>query len=108
MKLRPLSKKAALLSLAILGAASAMSAQEVTEEGYFSEPGADVLVFSNWYDGLFADAKISGVELIHHGLRTFTNGDVRLEATPGQWEPVGSFIDRSVDRDAGVIEAHLA
>ncbi|MCA8899228.1 MAG: glycoside hydrolase family 9 protein, partial [Hyphomonas sp.] len=108
MKLRPLSKKAALLSLAILGAASAMSAQEVTEDGYFSEPGADVLVFSNWYDGLFADAKISGVELIHHGLRTFTNGDVRLEATPGQWEPVGSFIDRSVDRDAGVIEAHLA
>ncbi|MCA8899731.1 MAG: glycoside hydrolase, partial [Hyphomonas sp.] len=108
MILRPLSGKAVAVSLALLAAAWPAAAQEITENEYFSEPGADLLVFSNWYDGLFADAKISGVELIHHGIRTVTNGDVRLEATPGQWEMIGSFKDRTVDRDAGVIEAHLA
>jgi len=105
---RPLSLRAACLFLTVLAAASTASAQDIRDGEYFHEPGADLLVFSNWYDGLFADAKISGVELIHHGLRTVTNGDVRLEATPGQWEPTGSFVTRRVDEDAGVIEADLA
>ena len=108
MKISPLSARAAGLCLASLAAALTVSAQEIRDEEYFHAPGADLLVFSNWYDGLFADAKISGVELIHHGLRTVTNGDVRLEATPGQWEPIGSFVTRRVDADAGVIEADLA
>ena len=110
MRTRSMSLKAGFLLIAALAAASAFSssAQEVRDGEYFHAPGADVLVFSNWYDGLFSDAKISGVELIHHGLRTVTNGDVRLEATPGQWEPVGSFIDRRVDADARAIEADLA
>ncbi|MEZ5947139.1 MAG: glycoside hydrolase family 9 protein [Hyphomonas sp.] len=100
--------KSACLSLAALAMGPGAVAQEITEGEYFSEPGADLLVFSNWYDGLFADAKISGVELIHHGIRTVTNGDVRLEATPGQWEMIGSFKERRVDREAGVIEADLS
>ncbi|MEZ6011133.1 MAG: glycoside hydrolase family 9 protein [Hyphomonas sp.] len=108
MKPRPLSLRAVYLFLGAIAAASASVAQEIRDGEYFHAPGADVLVFSNWYDGLFSDAKISGVEVIHHGLRTVTNGDVRLEATPGQWEPVGSFIDRRVDTVAGTIEADLA
>ena len=54
----------------------------LNEREYFATPGLDVLVFSNAYDGLFSDAKIAGVELIHHGVRTATNGDVRLSPTP--------------------------
>jgi endoglucanase len=50
--------------------------------GYFEKHGLNVLVFSNWYDGNFSDAKISGVELIHRGVRTATNGDVRMKSTP--------------------------
>ena len=80
----------------------------LTEAGYFSEPGLDLLVFSNWYDSLFSDAKISGVEIIHHGVRVVTNGDVRLSPTPGQWEPIGSFAQRNVDREGGVITAELS
>ncbi|MEZ5997983.1 MAG: glycoside hydrolase family 9 protein [Hyphomonas sp.] len=108
MTCRRYSLKSACLSLTALAAVFGAGAQEITDGEYFSEPGADLMVFSNWYDGLFADAKISGVELIHHGVRTFTNGDVRLEATPGQWEPTGTFGERRVDRDAGVIEADLS
>ena len=60
----------------------------------------NVLVFANWYSGLFSDSKLSGVELIHHGVRTATNGDVRLSPTPEQWDPIPELSDRRVDRAA--------
>jgi len=80
---------------------------ELNELDYFEDQGVNVLVFSNWYDGLFSDSKISGIELIHHGERTATNGDVRLHATPEQWDLIPEFIEKKVDRDEGVVEAYL-
>ena len=77
------------------------------EAGYFESPGVNVLVFSNWYDGLFADAKISGVEIIQQGERTATNGDVRLSATPGQWDAIGRMVKREVDPKTGAIDVLL-
>ncbi|MGQ8366091.1 glycoside hydrolase family 9 protein [Glaciecola sp. 1036] len=74
---------------------------------YFETRGLNVLVYSNWYNGLFSDSKISGVEFIHHGIRTVTNGDVRLNATPEQWDPIPAFIERKIDRDENSIEAFL-
>jgi endoglucanase len=73
-----------------------------------STRGAELLVFNNAYDGNFSDAKIAGVELIHHGLRTATNGDVRLSPTPEQWDPVPALKSRQVSRESGRIEARLA
>ncbi|GAA0734816.1 glycoside hydrolase family 9 protein [Sphingomonas japonica] len=73
----------------------------------YRAPGVDWLVFSNWYDGLFADAKISGVELIQQGERIATNGDVRLSPTPGQWDAIGRLVERRVDSETGLIEAEL-
>ncbi len=75
---------------------------------YFSTRGLDVLVYSNVYDGNFSDSKIAGVELIHHGVRTATNGDVRLSPTPEQWDPVPVLKNRTVQRESGVIETRLA
>jgi hypothetical protein len=80
----------------------------LNDRGYFETRGLNVLAFSNWYDGLFSDAKISGIELIHHEVRTATNGDVRLSATPGQWDLTPTLVDRRVDAAAGLIEARLA
>ena len=37
-----------------------------------------------------------------------TNGDVRLEPTPGQWAPVPVQLARAVDREGGQISATLA
>lgn len=70
--------------------------------------GLDVLVFNNSYDGNFSDAKIAGVELIHHGVRTATNGDVRLSPTPEQWDPVPALKSRVVDAAHNRIEVRLA
>ena len=79
----------------------------LNEKDYFEKPGLNVLVFSNWYDGLFSDSKTSGVELIHHGERTVTNGDVRLNATPEQWDMTPMFKERKVNHVDQSIEAFL-
>jgi len=75
---------------------------------YFEARGLNVLVYSNWYNENFSDSKISGVEIIHHGVRTATNGDVRLNSTPEQWDPIPKFIERKVNKDENCIEASLS
>lgn len=50
---------------------------------------------------------MSGIEIIHHGVRTVTNGDVRLNQTPEQWDPIPTFIRREVNRKNNSIEAYL-
>jgi hypothetical protein len=75
---------------------------------YFQTRGLNVLVFSNWYDvNFFDDSKLSGVEIIHHEVRTATNGDVRLNPTPEQWDPIPEFVERKIDRKNNIIEAFL-
>ena len=37
---------------------------------YFEEQGVNVLVYSNLFSGGFNDEKNSGIEIIHHGVRT--------------------------------------
>jgi len=74
---------------------------------YFETHGLNVLVFSNCYSGLFSDSKISGIEIIHHEVRTATNGDVRLNPTPEQWDPIPEFIERKVSKENNCIEAFL-
>jgi hypothetical protein len=105
-----------IIALALAGlVAPALAATEqsttqpwvLNEKEYFEAPGVNLLVFSNWYNGLFSDSKISGIELIHHGVRTATNGDVRLNATPEQWDPIPEFVERKVDQDNGSIEAFM-
>ena len=93
--------------LCSFSALSATGELRVNEKGYFEKQGLNVLVFSNWYDGSFSDAKISGIEIIHHGVRTVTNGDVRLNSTPGQWDPVPELVNRKVNRETNSIETTL-
>ena len=108
---RVLGVLAAVLFLPSALAASSDTAPQtlaLNDKGYFSARGLDVLVFNNTYDGNFSDSKLAGVELIHHDVRTATNGDVRLSPTPEQWDPVAVLEKRNVDRERGVIEAQGA
>jgi len=93
--------------LAQTAAKAGSAALKLNAKGYYEADGVNVLAFSNWYDGLFADSKISGVEIIQQGLRNATNGDVRLAATPGQWDATAAFVDRKVDAATGTIETRL-
>jgi len=71
----------------------------LNELGYFETRGLNILVFSNEYDVMFQDAKMAGVEIIHHGVRTVTNGDVRLDPTPEQWDSISKLVERKIQKD---------
>ncbi|WP_438864137.1 glycoside hydrolase family 9 protein [Neptunicella sp.] len=105
---KPLRTSLLLITAACSVAVNAQAAElKLNDKDYFETPGVNVLAFSNWYNGLFSDAKISGIELIQHGVRTATNGDVRLNDTPEQWDAIPQFIERKVDHKSQSVEAFM-
>ncbi|MBP5340590.1 MAG: glycoside hydrolase family 9 protein [Prevotella sp.] len=74
---------------------------------YFERQGVNVLVFSNSFNGGFNDEKNSGIEIIHHGVRTVQGGAIRLNNTPEQWDLVPRMTDRKVDKGNGSIEVTM-
>jgi len=79
----------------------------LNELDYFERQGVNVLVFSNSFNGGFNDEKNSGIEIIHHGVRTVQGGAVRLNNTPEQWDLVPQMTDRKIDREKGSIEVSM-
>lgn len=88
--------KLKLLAAALLLAASAWisQAQEfvLTETGYFRNHGVDAMSFNDYYP----EGHQGGISVIMHGKRVVTNGDIRFEPTPGQWQPVPRQVSREV------------
>lgn len=70
---------------------------KLNELEYFERQGVNILVFSNSFNGGFNDEKNSGIEIIHHGVRTIQGGAVRLNNTPEQWDLVPTMTSRKVD-----------
>ena len=103
-----MTKKHSLL-LMFLTAAMTCMAQDLrlNDLEYFERQGVNVLVFSNSFNGGFNDEKNSGIEIIHHGVRTVQGGAVRLNNTPEQWDLVPKMTSRKVNREKGSIEVAL-
>ena len=80
----------------------------LNDSSYFETRGLNFFVFNNLYDATFDDSKISAVEIIHHGIRTATNGDVRMNPTPGQWDKLPKFIQRISDKEHNRIDVTLS
>jgi hypothetical protein len=74
---------------------------------YFERQGVNVLVFSNSFNGGFNDEKNSGIEIIHHGVRTVQGGAIRLNNTPEQWDLVPKMTSRKVDKQNQSVEVAL-
>src|SRR3954454_24261478 len=75
---------------------------------YFETQGVNVLAYNNLFTGGFNDEKNAGIELIHHGVRTWQGGAVRLSSTPEQWDLVPKISNRKVDRVSNTVEASLS
>jgi hypothetical protein len=73
------------------------------ETGYFKRGGVDVMAF----DDIYPEGHQAGVSVIMHGNRIATNGDVRFEQTPGQWQPVPKQGERVLDEEANTITTSL-
>jgi len=81
---------AGLLFTAITASAQSY---RLVKDGYFNAGGTDVMAFSDFYP----EGHQGGVCVIMNGRRIATNGDIRLEATPGQWQPVPKQLNRKVE-----------
>ena len=92
------------VSAALVFLSASLFAQDfrIGPEGYFRNKGVDVMAFYDFYP----EGHQGGVCVIMNGHRVATNGDLRFEATPGQWQPVPRQISREVGE--GVITARLA
>ena len=80
------------MALAMTSLTASAQTFQLTNEGYFNAGGTDVMAFSDFYP----EGHQGGVCVIMNGHRIATNGDIRLEATPGQWQPVPKQLSRRV------------
>ncbi|MDP2113257.1 MAG: glycoside hydrolase, partial [Bacteroidota bacterium] len=92
-------KKKAFLFFAfilLLNVTTKLSAQplQINEHEYFEKPGLNVMVFFD----IYPEGHQGAVGIIQNGTRVATNGDLRLEPTPGQWQPIPKVGKRSADR----------
>lgn len=79
----------------LLGGSAAAQDFRLTPEGYFRNGGVDVMAFYDFYP----EGHQSGVSILMNGQRIATNGDIRFEATPGQWQPVPRPLSRALGTD---------
>ncbi len=66
---------------------------KINKDEYFEMPGLNVMVFFD----IYPEGHQGGVGVIQNGTRVATNGDLRLEPTPGQWQPIPKVGKREID-----------
>jgi endoglucanase len=101
----------AWLLLALTIASSAFAADiemKVTDKGYLDTQGFSVFLYDSTYHPVFVDQKNTAMEMILHGQRIATNGDVRLMPTPEQWDLVATLEGRQADKANSRLTASLA
>lgn len=107
-KAAPLVCVAALATAA--GAAAAAAKRPATsaslalnEHEYLEMPGLNVMLAHDSYP----EGHQGGVGIIQNGQRVATNGDIRLDRTPGQWQPVPKVGPREIDRASQEISVRM-
>ena len=81
-----------LFLLLLLVSAAIGQGLKINKHEYFEMPGLNVMVF---YD-IYPEGHQGAVGIIQNGTRVATNGDLRLEPTPGQWQPIPKVGARTV------------
>ena len=80
----------------------------VTDKNYLDTQGFSVFLYDSTYHPVFVDQKNTAMEMILHGQRIATNGDVRLMPTPEQWDMVATLKGRQADKANNKLTASLA
>ena len=76
----------------------------LNKKEYFEEPGINVMAFQD----IYPDGHQGGVSIIQNGVRVATNGDLRLDPAPGQWQPMPKQDAREVDAASNTITTTLS
>jgi hypothetical protein len=76
----------------------------LNQKEYFEAPGINVMAFQD----IYPDGHQGGVSIIQNGVRVATNGDLRLDPAPGQWQAMPVQKARSVDAALNSITTTLS
>jgi endoglucanase len=96
------------LAAGLCGGSGADFVMKVTDKNYLDTQGFSVFLYDSTYHPVFVDQKNAAMEMILHGQRIATNGDVRLVPTPEQWDLVATLKDRHADKAHNRLTAELA
>src|SRR5947207_2062820 len=94
--------------LSVLPVTGADFTMKVTDSGYLDTQGFSVILYNSTYHPVFVDQKNTAMEMILHGQRIATNGDLRLMPTPEQWDLVATLKGRHPDQTNNRLTADLA
>ena len=100
----------AAVALAVVlhsSAATPQSPEEslsINDQEYLEMTGLNVMLAHDFYP----EGHQGGVGVILNGQRVATNGDLRLDPTPGQWQPTPAVGRRQVDRAAQEISVRMS
>jgi len=96
------------MAVSINTAVYAQNAKKTTgmvlnSQEYLEYQGVNVMLAHDFYP----EGHQGGVGVIQNGQRVATNGDIRLEPTPGQWSPIPKVGKRVVDTKTGEISVRM-
>src|ERR1700739_495249 len=97
-----------LVLISASGSSGTDFAMKVTDKNYLDTQGFSVFLYDSTYHPVFVDQKNTAMEMILHGQRIATNGDVRLMPTPEQWDLVATLKGRQADKANNRLTADLA
>ena len=103
----PLAIVLAALQAALPASGSDLQ-MKVTDSGYLDTQGFSVILYQSTYHPIFVDEKNAAMQMILHGQRIATNGDVRLMPTPEQWDLVAKLKGQEADKEHNRLTAHLS
>ena len=79
------------------------AAMVLNDQNYLEYQGVNVMLAQDFYP----EGHQGGVGVIQNGQRVATNGDLRLEPTPGQWSPIPKVGKMVVDKKAQEISVRM-
>jgi hypothetical protein len=86
------------------GTAPAADEFKLNAQEYFERPGINVMYGQDYYP----EGHQGGLSIIMHDERIASNGDVRLEPSPGQWSPIPKPGKREVNAATREIRVSLS
>ncbi|MFP4548797.1 MAG: glycoside hydrolase family 9 protein [Fidelibacterota bacterium] len=76
---------------------------KINDKDYFDIQGLSIFAFT----ALYPEGHQGGIDIIQHGTRVATNGNLFLQPTPGQFQPVPKLLNKEVLKDEGKIVVTL-
>jgi len=80
-----------------------LNQMHLNDKEYLEYEGVNVMLAHDFYP----EGHQGGVGIIQNGMRVATNGDIRLEPTPGQWQPIPKVGKRIVDANKQEISVYM-